>query len=363
MKELSGLAQTIYAEMLEQALSLGIHNRATKLGGSFVQKAVDGQKHFYYQYREMGQKTVQAYLGPDNEKTRSIIDRVKQYQEDSLTSLENIRKLQAVFIQLGGHAIDSRPFRVIKGFADAGILRPEIGFATIVGTHAFSMMGNVLGVSWDSSLKTADVDFAADDNLEIAVAKPELSAPTALEQLNMGFIPIPPMNPKHPFTSYMIRRKELRVDLVTTKRGKSDNPVPVRMFGAPAQPLPFMDYLIGRTIPAMAMSKKDVVALNLPEPSYFAVHKLILSENRPAAFRTKAIKDRDQARQLIGYFREHSPYEFEEALGEALNRGPGWQRRILTALDKLENGEEGRWAKDIAKAFIRGASEPGVPEK
>lgn len=355
MKELSGLAQTIYSEMLEQALSSGDGDRARKIGGSFVSKIIDGKKHFYYQHREMGQKTVQSYLGPDDSKTVSIIEKLKQADEESLTNVESLQKLQRVFAQLGGHAIDNRSFKVIKGFADAGILRPGLGFATVIGTHAFTMMGNALGVQWESNLKTEDIDFAAEDRLEIAVTKPDLAAPTVLEQLNMGFIPVPSLNNRSPSTSYKIKGKELRVDLVTPQKNKSNGPIFVKMFGSPAKPLPFMDYLVEQTMPVVALGKRDAVVVNIPEPARFAVHKLILSENRPATFRAKAIKDRDQARQLISYFEEQSPYEFEDAMKDAVRRGPGWQRRILAALEKID---ESSWAKKLAKEAILETSNP-----
>ena len=40
--------------------------------------------------------------------------------------------------------------------------------AVLVGTHAYVVLGNVLGTRWKSSLRTQDIDLAAARSLQLA---------------------------------------------------------------------------------------------------------------------------------------------------------------------------------------------------
>ena len=68
--------------------------------------------------------------------------------------------------------------RVLRALADAGVFHTG---GVLVGTHAFIVFGNLLGVRWASSLRTQDVDIAADPKLDIAVPGMSADLPSALE--------------------------------------------------------------------------------------------------------------------------------------------------------------------------------------
>jgi hypothetical protein len=68
-------------------------------------------------------------------------------------------------------------------------------------------------------MRTQDIDGAA--NIHIAVEKPDMTAPEALDQLRMGFLPVPQLRHVNPSTSFKIRGKQLTVDLLTTCNGKN----------------------------------------------------------------------------------------------------------------------------------------------
>lgn len=103
--------------------------------------------------------------------------------------------------------------RVLRALADAGVFR--LG-AMLVGTHAFALLGNLLGVQWSgASWATEGVDVAAP--LELATPQLEADVPKALESLQMGFVTVPAFDPRHPSTSFKVRGKVLRVDLLTPR--------------------------------------------------------------------------------------------------------------------------------------------------
>lgn len=107
-----------------------------------------------------------------------------------------------------------------------------------MGTHAFTVLGNLLGVKWThSALKTQDVD--------IAFPQEKADIPQVLDQLEMGFLPVPSFSPGQFSASFKVRGKSLRVDFLTHGRGSQKaGPIPIPRFGVAAQPLPFLDFLM-----------------------------------------------------------------------------------------------------------------------
>jgi hypothetical protein len=153
----------------------------------------------------------------------------------------------------------------------------------------------------------------------------------------MGFIPVPTLDPRQPSTSFKVRGQELRVDLLTPLVGKpSGTPVFVPALQAVAQPLRFLDYLLENPVPAIMAGRTDLALVNVPAPERFALHKLLVSESREAAFATKAEKDRLQALQLLTVLLQEAPDGLPEAKANLVARGKGWQDKLERALKKCE---------------------------
>lgn len=77
------------------------------------------------------------------------------------------------------------------------------------------------------------------------------------------------------------------------------------------------------------------VAVNLPAPERFAVHKMIVARRRIATTAeggAKARKDLAQAAELVVALRRQRPHELAGAWREARARGPRWRE----ALDEAE---------------------------
>jgi hypothetical protein len=338
IQELSLTAQTLYAELVDQVLALGVAEPMSRTGGSFIQKVVKNKPYVYFQFRELGRAYRQVFIGPDNEQTQALVDRIKDRNESLAEQEARIMDLARAFNAAGGYRMDHTSLKVIKGFADAGIMCPGAGQATLVGTYAYNLLGNVLGVSWPSNMRTQDIDVAAD--IHIAVERPDMTAPESLDQLRMGFLPVPKLRHDNPSTSFKIRGKQLTVDLLTSGNGKNENPVKVPLFQSEAMPLQYMSFLLEETVPTVTFDRKHIALVNVPDPIRFAIHKLLVSQIRPMAFRAKAAKDIEQASTILEVCTDQSPDLVKDTLTEAMAMGSKVQRYLVNACHRTNMPDE-----------------------
>jgi len=113
----------------------------------------------------------------------------------------------------------------VSGLADAGVFAAG---GVLVGTHAFIVIGNLLGVQWASDpLERRDVDVGSSREVDVDIAVPDLrlDLPAALDNLKMGFLPVRPWNPRLPSTSFQGSRQALRVDLLCPQACGDDAPI------------------------------------------------------------------------------------------------------------------------------------------
>jgi hypothetical protein len=328
-------ARTLYAELREQALIVASATPLGERAGSVVRKVNKGRTYVYFQTRALDGRLRQHYLGPEGEPTTdALVARLTVEDDARVDEVARLNQLRAAFVAAGGSTLTSSTFRVLQAFAQAGVLSPGIGHAVLVGTHAFQCLGNLLGVRWATAQHTQDIDVAAevDDGVELAVTRPKAPAPEVLERLAMGFLPVPPLDPRSPSTSYFIRGHELRVDLLTPLVGRAEAPPFVPAFGAPASPVRHLDFLLVESIVALAIGPRDLAVIQVPAPARFALHKLLVSTLRPAVFATKAEKDRQQAMQLFAALVDSAPDDVTTSWADLRSRGTGWTKKAERAL-------------------------------
>ncbi len=324
--------QTIYAELLEQ---LAAYEAARAIGhtpGSFVTKTIKGQKYYYFQHMGPGGTKHQTYVGRRDSALDALAQRFAEGRLNAAGEQESIDRLAALLRAGGAMLTDGPSARVLRGLADAGVFHAG---GVLVGTHAFIVLGNLLGVRWESSLRTQDVDIAADPNLDIAVPYASADLPSALESLEMGFLPVPGLDPGSPTTSFKVRGQALRVDLLTPVSRTRSRPVTLQRFAAAAQPMRFLDYLIESPVQA-AVIDGAVAAVNVPDPARFALHKLVVAGERPAAMAAKRDKDLAQAAQLLAVLREDRPGDLTLAWEALAVRGDAWVKRVKRSVSALE---------------------------
>ncbi len=319
--------QTLYAELLERLLAQSARRTVGKAPGTFTTKTVHGDIYVYFQYSEPGGVCRQLYLGKRSAALDRLIARFSGERVDAARERAALERLSAQVRTGGGWTMGHRPARVLKAFADAGVF--DAG-AVLVGTHAFGVIGNLLGVRWESAgLRTEDVDAAA-VSLAAGSEAAGADAPDALARLETGFLPVPGLDPRRPSTSFKVRGESLRVDFLAPGRG--ERPVPLPRLGTNAQPLPGLEYLIENPERAAVIDGGGFLVL-VPSPARFSLHKILVASDRPLFQQTKAVKDLAQAAQLLEHLAEARPGDLRSAAQTLLARG--WSRRLSKGWHQL----------------------------
>ncbi|MDT8272223.1 MAG: GSU2403 family nucleotidyltransferase fold protein [Desulfomonilia bacterium] len=298
-------------------------------------KPVKGREYCYFQSSEPGGVARQMYIGPRSPVIDSFVERYTSDRQSAREEVDTINRLCSQLRIGGATTTDPETARVLKALSDSGFFK--VG-GVLVGTHAFLIMGNTLGVKWEKpSLRTQDIDIAGSLHMEVAVPELSTDIPGVLESLQMGFLPIPPLNHKHPSTSFHIRGKELRVDVLTpAKRPNQVAPIYITRLKTAAQPLMYLDFLIESQVQAAVINGGGILA-SIPDPARFALHKLLVSGERPVSSSIKATKDLFQAAQLIQVLAEDRPGDLPAAFESLRSRGKRWTRRVETGLKLLSS--------------------------
>ncbi|MFL6200645.1 MAG: GSU2403 family nucleotidyltransferase fold protein [Thermoanaerobaculia bacterium] len=316
--------QTLYAELLEQVIHAEAEAVVGSSLGTFVSKQIKGGTYWYFQ-RQEGDRKRQHYLGRESDALLAWMDEVRQARERSAADEAQRARLTSM-LAAGGAATESASVgKVLLLLADSGVFR--LG-GVLVGTQAFRVYGNLLGIRFEGqSLRTQDVDLAQDRAIGIALSQ-ETGA-------GLGFFPVPGLDHKQPSTSFKIRGRELRVDFLTPLFGpESSKPVFLPSLGVAAHPLRLLDYLIEEPAQAVVVAGPGILA-NVPHPARFAFHKLWISRRRPVAEQAKAAKDLRQAGELLDVLLEDRPGDLGIAW-EALQRHGAAAKSVQKAIERLD---------------------------
>jgi hypothetical protein len=333
MTPLSITAQTTYAELVDQLVALDARRSMGSAPGTFVEKTLASGTYVYFQFSGPGGSVKQVYLGKKSPSMDALVRRASEGRAAFREDRASIESICAALRGAGAAVTDASSARVLAALADSGVFR--LG-GVLVGTHAFIVLGNVLGVRWGAAAaRTEDVDVAAERRMEVAVPELEADVPRALDALGMGFLPVPAFSPGDPSTSFKVRGRGLRVDLVTPKRREVRGPIPIRRFNAAAAPVPFLELVIDDAQPAAVVNGGGVL-VNVPQPGRFAVHKLLVAQDRPAAFQAKARKDVLQAARVVEALAELRPGDVREAIESTKGRGKRWRTALDDGLRLLE---------------------------
>lgn len=321
---------TLYAELLGQLVGAQGEAAAVPAPGTFVSKQVKGSTYWYVQYAALGERR-QVYLGPDSPDLRAQMATLEATWADLREDADARGTLVSMLLAAGLRASDGAALRVLEVLALRGIFRAG---GVLVGSHAFAAYGPMLGVQWHAAWQTADVDIASAPNIRIAIGA-DADLPAPLVEANPRLLPVPGLDPRTPSTSFKVRGRSLRVDVVTPLVGKpGQGPVFLKALGVAAQPVRHLDYLIEAHQPAALVGRCGVL-VNVPVPARFAVHKLLVAQSRPVSDQAKVRKDLRQAEQLIAVLADDRPGDLRRAWQAAWDRGPSWRKRIEAGADRL----------------------------
>ncbi len=321
----------LYADLMQKA---ALHAPATS--GAFVSKTIKGKRYWYHQTDTVAGRK-QAYLGQETEILLADIAARKQELLRQNELLVERRRLVAMLGAAGAHLEKGRVTKIIGKLSDAGLFGAG---GVMVGSFAFACYGNMLGVKTSGALsRTEDIDFSVERTVDIAFnrnmkavlqdADPELREPV---QINPRIIPFE-----------MVAPDGFKVEFLTSKLAVTeDAPVHIERFNVYAQPLDFMDYLLADAQSAVVLNGAGI-AVSVPDPARFALHKLAVSQLRPVGLQAKIQKDIAQASTLLDILTQDNPgvlllamesvYRRNDALPHYVNSG--FARIAPDLLDKV----------------------------
>jgi hypothetical protein len=330
--ELTAAAQAAYAGLDRAAQQLDLRRSMADLPGGFASKLVAGKKYWYYQIKQPTGTPQQIYVGPDDEATRQLIEGHKDVLKQSEQSA--MRKLVNSAIALGCAEIPLKHARVIERLLNHGFFNAG---GILVGTHAFLAYQNLFGVQWGAGAFTLDLDFAhAGKNVSIALnSSMTMDARKAIESLEMGFVPI-----QSNTTFKKSDEPDFDLDFLTSCGKGGDKPVHIENLNLTLQPLKFMELSLEAPIRLTVLGKGLPLVVNVPQPALYALHKLIISQERPQAQRTKANKDLTQAAALLDYLLDREPDDLADAYRAVEARGPRWRKCLHAGWKAMEDAPE-----------------------
>jgi hypothetical protein len=191
-----------------------------------------------------------------------------------------------------------------------------------------------------AAILTGDADLAQDFAISVEVADSMPQVLDLLKGLDPTFRPVPHISGS-PRSHAFRNQAGYRVEFMTTNRGTeeySEKPASMpALGGASAEPLRFMDFLIRDPVRSILLHSAGISVV-IPDPSRYAVHKLIIAGRRQndAGGQAKRDKDLRQAGMLFDALpvTGHGP-SLADALEEAWDRGPAWKLAISDAADTM----------------------------
>ncbi len=320
--------QTLFSE-LEQRVQDADFTETFERPGTFKKMKRNNRYYWYWQYRKNG-KVVQKYVGQFTNK--SVTERVKRFEELK-NDFDARRKIVRSLAAAGLPMSDPLSGTIVEAMGRAGFFRLR---GVLIGTTAYQCYSGLLGAKLEAAtLRTADADFAQFFAISQQIDDAMPSVLEVLRGVDASFREIPHLTNSLASTKF-VNDDAYKVEFLTPNRGSDDfqgrpSPMPA-LGGASAEPLRFLDFLIRDPIRSVLLHEAGV-AVTIPAPERYAIHKLIFTHRRLDG--SKIGKDIAQAEALIHAMANLRSAALAEAWQEAWERGPAWRESLLQGLDTI----------------------------
>ena len=308
---------TLYADLADRVAQVDVRP------GSISTKTVDGRKYLYAVEKD-GQTRIQRYLGPVDDlqaqmqaaQIRQAAEQAKQ-RRNTVTLLKNSR-VPGPTLVIG---------RILETVANAGLFQRGV---TLVGTAAYQTYPCIVGSYLTASaLMTNDIDLSV---AEFVASQKEEDLQKILMRADPTFKPHWSRDDKRP--KAFKASNGFSVDILTSYGRGRRSPIEIASLGCAAQALSFQEYPADETIEAVVLYGTGV-NVRVPSPLRYAIHKLIVAQQRAPTSIAKKRKDLAQARELIDIFIETDPDALQDTLDDARARGRSWKTAINASLTEL----------------------------
>jgi hypothetical protein len=300
---------TLYAELSD----LTEDDSALKYReGGYARKTVSG-KTYWYRQRWIGRRRIQDYLGPETPELLQKLQTQRREDADRRVELMRRRKIVQALRRVMPMKIDRTTVKLLKALAEADAFSKG---AILIGSLAYGIYPIMMGrVFKDANTRTGDVDFAA---LQLAVETP-ISFLDIVTAVDAQLFAVPPPPGSRLQTKIKMKGTEYRVELFTPMIGNDEHPVAIANLKFAALPLRYLDFLVHEPIGAVVPADAGI-AIKVPAPERYALHKLIVAQARSASAAAKRLKDLAQASELLHALRDDRPDLLALAWKDLLSR-------------------------------------------
>ncbi len=356
MRTLGLAVQTMYADLQQRCLDAAF-DRDFPENGSFSTQIKKGRGYVYYSgYDAQGGK-YNRYAGPADDP--DVSERVARFGQIK-TSFQERRRIVRALVAAGLAAADPFTGDLLEALSKAGLFRLR---ACLVGTVAFQTYSGILGVVLaGAQLRTADADFAQFLSISVEVQDSTPPMIDVLRTVDPSFAEVGHASDGRRTTAYR-NAADYRVEFLTPNRGSDDYsgrpPVMPALGGAAAQPLRFLDFLITDPVRAAVLHNAGV-AVTVPAPQRYAVHKLIVATRRRESNVEKIDKDLAQASTIIQAMAPRRHHDLYEAWSEAWGRGDAWREALVRGRRMLDEAGQTAFEAALHRACAESGDEPGA---
>lgn len=322
--------QSRYADLI-QGVFASAHARTFPSGTAFRKKFIRGRNYWYARLPDGREK----YVGKDIPAISGLIEK-----EGRVLVMDKESRLLVKFLRANGFPWPGKALsKTIRALSDAGFFRLR---GVLVGALAYQTYFPLFGLtpvqigveipgvpSGNATAHTLDVDFAMFPAISVAVGdsmdKSFAKAISEAYPFEQRFDSL-----GRPIPRWVDQKTGLSVDLLSPLLSADDDePMRLPSICASSTKLRFLDFLIYDEIQAAILDGAGI-AVNVPRPERFAVHKLIISQERRHP--VKWTKDMMQAITLSHHLLGNDRGALLDAFSEAWERGPGWRKRLQRAL-------------------------------
>ena len=322
MKQIPLNFQTLYADLAQNVRKSSLEY------GSVVARKKRGRDYLYV-VSKYGALRTERYLGPaDSQAAQEEAAQLRQAAQQAKALRATVSALKQARIPAPSLALG----RILEVVANAGLFEQGI---VLIGTAAYQTYACNVGFYLPgSAIMTNDADLL----VASFVGNKE---PQDLENILQRADPTfkGKWNVDDQLPKVFKADNGFQVDVLTKFGRGRKSPIVLKTLGCSAEALPFMEYLAEDSIEAVALYGAGVL-VRVPPPLKYAMHKLLIAQERRGLTVAKRRKDLAQARELIEIFLEADSPALEDALEDARGRGPKWNKNIAASLREI--GRESR---------------------
>lgn len=316
--DLTPSVQTLYADLVQQV-------ETAPVAGTVYQRTRDGIVYHYAKV-PVGTERIDRFIGKAGD---PIADAEATAMAQGMALAKGRRRTVSMLKSARLAGPDRSLGAALDAIAYAGLFRNG---AVLVGTAAYLISEPLVGCRLPAPLlMTGDLDLAT-ANIALAADPPE-PMEAILRRADPTYAAVMQLDPRRPAARFRNTQGYL-IDLLTPTRRRGERPVPLKGLGAGAEPLQHLRWLIERPVSAAALWGAGI-AVRIPQPVRFAVHKLIVAQRRHTTDRIKRQKDLAQAKAMMSALERQDPFGLEDAIDDARAQGRSWAQSLDRSLAEI----------------------------